>query len=104
MHCLRDVYHCLPLQRHGGSVLGSPARGRVIIRLRCPVKSTYRDHSGHTPMRSKVLESMHPYSMDIFGNASSIHTFGQKAKVLEDPREGVATILGASHEEIVFTD
>jgi cysteine desulfurase len=42
--------------------------------------------------------------MDIFGNASSIHTFGQKAKkALEDSREKVATSLGASPEEIIFT-
>jgi cysteine desulfurase len=47
---------------------------------------------------------MHPYLTEIFGNASSIHGFGQKAKeALEDSREKVAAALGASPDEIVFT-
>jgi len=68
------------------------------------MRSIYLDHSATTPIRPEALEAMHPYFMDIFGNASSIHTFGQKAKkALEDSREKVAAILGASPEEIVFT-
>jgi cysteine desulfurase len=47
---------------------------------------------------------MYPYFTDIFGNASSIHAFGQKAKkVLEDSREKVARLIGAQPSEIVFT-
>jgi cysteine desulfurase len=47
---------------------------------------------------------MHPYFTDIFGNASSIHTFGQKAKkALEEARESVARLIGAQPSEIVFT-
>lgn len=68
------------------------------------MKPIYLDHSATTPIRSEVLEAMHPYFMDVFGNASSIHVFGQKAKeALENSREVVATILGASPEEVVFT-
>lgn len=68
------------------------------------MKPIYLDYSATTPIRPEVLEAMHPYFMDIFGNASSIHTFGQKTKeALEDSREQVAAILGASPEEIVFT-
>ena len=68
------------------------------------VKPIYLDHSATTPIRPEVLEAMHPYFTDIFGNASSIHAFGQKAKkALEDSREKVATSLGASPEEIIFT-
>jgi cysteine desulfurase len=68
------------------------------------MKSIYLDHSATTPIRPEVLEAMHPYFMDIFGNASSVHSFGQEAKrALEDAREAVARILGASPEEIVFT-
>ena len=64
----------------------------------------YLDHSATTPVRSEVLEAMHPYFMEIYGNASSFHTFGQKAKkALEDSREKVAEVLGALPEEIVFT-
>ena len=64
------------------------------------MRSIYLDYSATTPIRPEVLEAMHPYFMDIFGNASSIHTFGQKAKkALEDSREKVAAILGSSPEE-----
>jgi cysteine desulfurase len=64
----------------------------------------YLDHSATTPVRPEVLEAMQPYFMEAFGNASSIHSFGQKAKrALEDSRETVAAILGASPEEIIFT-
>jgi cysteine desulfurase len=68
------------------------------------VKAIYLDHSATTPIRPEVLEAMHPYFMGIFGNASSIHSFGQAAKkALEDSREKVTKILGALPEEIVFT-
>jgi cysteine desulfurase len=47
---------------------------------------------------------MHPCFTDTFGNASSIHTFGQKAKkILEEARESVARLIGAQPSEIVFT-
>jgi cysteine desulfurase len=68
------------------------------------VKAIYLDHSATTPIRPEVLEAMHPYFTDIFGNASSIHTFGQEArKTLEESREKVAERLGALPEEVVFT-
>lgn len=68
------------------------------------MKPIYLDHSATTPIRPEVLEAMHPYFTDIFGNASSIHTFGQKAKkALEEARESVARLIGAQPSEIVFT-
>lgn len=68
------------------------------------MKSIYLDYSATTPVRPEVLEAMYPYFMDTFGNASSIHAFGRNAKeALEDSREKVAKVLGASPEEIVFT-
>lgn len=68
------------------------------------MKAIYLDYSATTPIRPEVLEAMHPYFTDIFGNASSIHTFGQEArKALEESREKVAERLGALPEEIVFT-
>ncbi len=68
------------------------------------MKAIYLDYSATTPIRPEVLEAMHAYFMDIFGNASSIHTFGQEArKALEESREKVAKILGALPEEVVFT-
>lgn len=68
------------------------------------MKKIYLDHNATTPMRAEVLEATLPYFKEKFGNASSIHGFGREAKVaLEDAREKVAEILGASSSEIFFT-
>ena len=68
------------------------------------MKRIYMDHSATTPMAPEVLQAMQPYFSDKFGNASSLHSFGQEAKeALEDSREKVAKLLGANPEEIVFT-
>ncbi len=63
----------------------------------------YMDHSATTPMKPEVAEAMQPYFCEIYGNASSVHHFGQQAKkALEDSRERVAELLGAAPEEITF--
>jgi cysteine desulfurase len=68
------------------------------------MKRIYMDHSATTPMAPEVLQAMQPYFSHKFGNASSLHSFGQEAKeALEDSREKVAKLLGANPEEIVFT-
>ena len=62
------------------------------------------DHSATTPVAPEVLQAMLPYFSDKFGNASSLHSFGQEAKeALEESREKVAKLLGANPEEIIFT-
>ena len=62
------------------------------------------DHSATTPVAAQVLQAMLPYLSDKFGNASSLHSFGLEAKeALEESREKVAKLLGASPEEIIFT-
>lgn len=62
------------------------------------------DHSATTPVAAEVLQAMLPYFRDRFGNASSLHGFGREAKeALEQSREKVANLLGASPEEIIFT-
>ncbi|MFQ5753534.1 MAG: cysteine desulfurase NifS [bacterium] len=64
----------------------------------------YLDHSATTPVDPAVLEAMLPFFTQNFGNASSIHSFGQEAKVaLEDARSQVAHLIGAEPSEIVFT-
>lgn len=68
------------------------------------MKSIYFDHSATTPVDPKVLEAMLPYFSEHFGNASSIHSFGQAAAVgVDQARAAVAAVLGCEREEIVFT-
>jgi len=64
----------------------------------------YFDHNATTPVSAEVLEAMVPVMTEVFGNASSIHHFGQAARQkLDDARRQVAALLGATPEEIVFT-
>jgi cysteine desulfurase len=68
------------------------------------MKKVYLDYAATTPTDPEVLKAMEPYFFDKFGNASSIHTFGQEAKkAIEDAREKTAVFLGAKPEEIIFT-
>ena len=67
-------------------------------------KRYYLDHNATTPVRPEVIEAMLPYMNEKYGNASSVHWFGQKAKnALELSREKIATLIGADPEEIFFT-
>ena len=67
-------------------------------------RSVYLDHSATTPVRPEVLAAMLPYFGDKFGNPSSIHSWGRQARTAVDSaREQVASIIGATASEIVFT-
>ena len=62
------------------------------------------DHAATTPVDAKVLEAMIPFFNAVYGNASSIHSFGQDAKeALDSSREKCAKLINADFEEIVFT-
>jgi cysteine desulfurase len=64
----------------------------------------YFDHNATTPVSPEVLQAMVPLMTTVFGNASSIHQFGQEARSeLDRARRSVAAMLGAKAEEIVFT-
>jgi cysteine desulfurase len=64
----------------------------------------YLDHSATTPLRSEALEAMLPYLSGEFGNASSTHAFGRKARAaLDDAHERIARRIGAEAREIVLT-
>jgi len=64
----------------------------------------YLDYNATTPVAPEVLDAMLPYFSGEFGNASSIHTFGQKARAaVETAREQVAALIGARPQEIFFT-
>jgi len=62
------------------------------------------DHSATTPVDPDVFNAMIPYYTDIYGNASSVHSQGQMAhRAVEQAREQVAALIGASTGEIIFT-
>ncbi len=64
----------------------------------------YLDHAATTPLRREALEAMLPWLTEGFGNPSSVHTFGRRARAgLDEAHERVARSLGATPREIVFT-
>src|SRR5713226_8057379 len=68
------------------------------------MRRVYLDHNATTPVDREVLEAMLPFFADEFGNASSIHSFGQRTRAaVERARESVAALVGAEPAEIVFT-
>lgn len=68
------------------------------------LRRVYLDNSATTPIDPQVIEAMMPYLTDKFGNASSIHFYGQEAKAAVDKaRHQVAALINARPNEIVFT-
>jgi cysteine desulfurase len=68
------------------------------------MKTIYLDNNATTKVADEVLEAMLPYFNQLYGNPSSMHTFGgQVGQRIRDAREQVAALLGALPEEIVFT-
>jgi cysteine desulfurase len=64
----------------------------------------YLDNNATTAVDPAVLDVMLPYFSADFGNASSIHTFGQRARAaVETARDQLAALLNARSQEIVFT-
>jgi cysteine desulfurase len=67
------------------------------------MKRVYLDSNATTPMRPEVVAAMMPVFTEHFGNASSIHWFGQHAKsLIDDARAHVAKLINAETSEIVF--
>jgi cysteine desulfurase len=64
----------------------------------------YLDYNATTPVDRAVLEAMLPYFAENFGNASSIHSSGQRGRLAVDAaRDSVAALIGAKPAEVVFT-
>src|ERR1035437_6310953 len=64
----------------------------------------YLDNAATTCLDKRVLETMMPYFSDCYGNASSLHTLGARAKeILEHSRAQIASCIGAHPDEIIFT-
>ncbi len=64
----------------------------------------YLDHNATTPVDADVIAAVAQAMRDDYGNASSVHHFGQRAKArLDDARQEVATLIGGAATEVVFT-
>ncbi len=68
------------------------------------MKRIYLDYASTTPADPEVVREMLPYFSGIYGNPSSVHSFGREArKVVDRVREKVARFIGAKPHEIIFT-
>jgi cysteine desulfurase len=64
----------------------------------------YFDYNATTPLAPEVVEAVVRATREDFGNASSVHHFGQQAKAaIDDARSSVATLINADPSEVVFT-
>ena len=67
-------------------------------------KKVYLDHSATTPVDKTVLKKMLPYFMEKFGNASSVHNYGQGPRqAVEKARKQVSDFLHCKNYEVIFT-
>jgi len=68
------------------------------------VRRVYLDNAATTPVDPEVLEAMKPYFTTDFGNASSLHEWGRRAReVIEKAREIIAGRIGVTPREVIFT-
>ena len=64
----------------------------------------YLDNAATTALYPEVYEAMKPYLSEFYGNPSSIHATGRKARAaIEQARKTIARLVGASAAEIIFT-
>ena len=67
-------------------------------------RRVYLDNNATSPMDPRVAEAIQPYFLNEFGNASSIHAYGQHARAaVERARSQVADLLSARPREVIFT-
>lgn len=68
------------------------------------MRQIYLDYNATTPIAPSVQEAMLPFLAEHYGNPSSSHSLGRAChEAIEDSRDRVAALLGADHDEIVFT-
>lgn len=64
----------------------------------------YLDYAATTPLKKEVFEAMKPYLLGEWGNASSVHQFGAKARsAIDEAREKIAHFLNCNPLELIFT-
>jgi len=72
--------------------------------VRFTLKEVYLDHAATTPLRKEVLEAMMPIYQEHFGNPSSIHRFGRRARqAVDEARVTLAKTINAHPNELIFT-
>src|SRR5262249_50122541 len=91
-----------------GRLTGTPARAGSTHRLTSSTMTTtepiYLDHNATTPLLPEVVDAMLPYLREHFGNPSSGHVYGIRARnAVARAREQVAAALGCDAEEVLFT-
>ncbi len=68
------------------------------------MRTIYLDYNATTPLDEKVKEAMLPFIGEVYGNPSSVHHVGQRARAaLDESRERVSSVLGCNPSEIIFT-
>ena len=68
------------------------------------MRKVYLDNASTTPLLPEVKEAMLPYLGEMFGNPSSLHDWGDAARMaVDEAREKVAALINADPEEIIFT-
>ena len=68
------------------------------------MRCVYLDHNATTPVLPDVLEAMLPFQREAFGNPSSVHQFGRRARVaVDDARDAVADVLRAPASSVIFS-
>lgn len=68
------------------------------------MKTIYLDNNATTQVAEEVLDAMLPYFRDLYGNPSSMHSFGgQVGRKIREAREQAAALIGSQPEEIIFT-
>ncbi|MEN8212401.1 MAG: cysteine desulfurase NifS [Thermodesulfobacteriota bacterium] len=68
------------------------------------MKIVYTDNNATTKTADEVIQEMLPYFGELYGNPSSMHTFGgQVGKKIKQARQSVADLINADPEEIIFT-
>ena len=68
------------------------------------MKPIYFDNNATTKVAEEVYEAMQPYFCGLYGNPSSMHTFGGQVGIkIRQARENVANLLGCDPSEVIFT-
>ena len=68
------------------------------------MRTVYLDYNATTPLDEEVKEAMLPFFGEVYGNPSSVHHVGQRARAaLDESRERVSSVFGCKPSEIIFT-